>query len=114
MDEYTKFVNQKLEDSDFLKYSAGIITKHNIVGYPQKGAEKTFSIGQPMFDAEGRLLGYLGIGLFDSLDYSNDKGIRIPVECWVIELPTRHCEVGKNVFTYWQNEQRKAEIEEVR
>lgn len=57
-----------------------------------------------MFDAEGCLLGYLGIGLFDSLDYSNDKGIRIPVECWVIELPTRHCEVGKKIFTYWQNE----------
>lgn len=91
------------------KYDAGHIVHDDdeyIVAYAQYGAENTFSIGQPVYDMDGNLMGYLGIGLYNHLDYSTPKPIRIPCEKWVVLLPTEHCKNGKKVFTYWQNKER--------
>lgn len=103
-----RFVNQSEVDEELLKYDSGVVSEGNIVGYAQNGAERTFSIGQPMYDKDGNLMGYLGIGLYRSLNYvSPIPGIEIPVEHWQIMNPTKFCKVGKNVFTYWQNKKRK-------
>lgn len=80
-----------------------------IISYEMQGARETFSVGQPVFDKDGNLMGYLGIGVFNHLDYATTEPIRIPVEYWKICLPTKHCEVGKKVYTYWQH---KAESED--
>lgn len=108
------FINQlaKGVDEESLKYYAGKAYKYNdtfIVGYEQMGAQDTFSIGQPIYDEEGNLMGYLGIGLLNSLDYATYslgdeyRTLRVPVETWQICLPTKHCIHGKKIVTYWQH-----------
>ncbi len=104
-----KFINQTSEQNT--KYDAGIVVKNNnefIIGYEMKGAELTFSIGQPVYDKDLNIMGWLGIGLFDSLDYAHE-GVRVPCEYWKICLPTKYCEVGKAVYTYWQMLELKGE-----
>lgn len=104
------FVNQAGVDKSELKYDAGRVCEQNgnfTIGYEMFGAEKTFSVGQSVYDKEGNLMGYLGIGLYDALDYTTNKNTRIPAYYWQICMPTKYCEVGKRVFTYWQNEERK-------
>lgn len=91
-----------------LKYDAGNIHAHYsgdfIVDHAMRGAEETFSIGQPVYTDEGELIGYLGIGLFGNLDYYLDNlELRVPVEYWKICLPTKHCNAGVHVNTYYQN-----------
>lgn len=93
------------------EYDAGFIVKDDneyIITQFTLGAEKTFSIGQSIYDRNCNLMGYLGIGLYNNLNYSAD--IRIPCDKWVIIQPTEHCKAGKQVFTYWQNEVRKREV----
>lgn len=92
------------------QYNAGEVCIKNdeyMIGYEQQGAKDTFSVGQQVFDKDGNLMGYLGIGLYANLDYAIDTekmpNIRVPVEYWKICLPTVHCQAGKQVFTYWQN-----------
>lgn len=100
-----RFIDCYNEDHE-TKYDAGIVRHAQgefIIGYEQKGATDTFSIGQPVYDGNQNLMGYLGITVFRNLDYSTESGIRIPVETWRICLPTKHCVVGKRVYTYWQN-----------
>ncbi len=90
------------------KYDAGTVCEKDgnfIIGYEMKGAEDTFSIGQPVYDVDGNIMGWLGIGLYSSLNYSSE--IRIPCEYWQICLPTKHCVAGKKVYTYWQNKETK-------
>jgi len=95
-----KFIDQIEIDTT---YDAGIVIKHEDgygIGHEAYGAERTFSVGQPVYDKDGNLLGYLGIGLYANLDYA--VGIRVPVEYWKICLPTQDCKEGKKVYTYWQ------------
>lgn len=90
-------------DKNLLIYSAGVVAESNgiyLIHLAQSGAENTFSIGQPVFNRTGELLGYLGIGLYEHLDYS--APIRIPCEFWQICLPTSACVKGVGVYTYWQ------------
>lgn len=99
-----KFIDHYKDENVSIKYSAGVVEQYGkdfIVAYEQMGAKETFSIGQPVYDKDKNLMGYLGIGLYKNLDYSTD-GIRIPVETWTICLPTKHCVGGKKIFTYWQ------------
>ena len=99
----SRFINQNSEQNT--KYSAGVVLEYNgefIIGYEQKGAKDTFSIGQPVYDIEKNIMGWLGIGFFENLNYSNDKGVRVPCEYWKICLPTEYCKKGKMVYTYWQ------------
>ena len=49
---------------------------------------------------EKNIMGWLGIGLFEILNYS--AKVRVPCEYWQICLPTKFCETGKQVYTYWQ------------
>lgn len=111
MIETVKFVNQyRNEEMLETKYDAGIVTKNGdqfCVGYETNGAGKTFSIGQPVYDKDFNLMGYLGIGFWEHLDYAGD--MRIPVEMWTICLPTEHCIEGKHVYTYWQMMEAKKE-----
>ena len=97
------FIEQlKIKDMD-RQYDAGVVCKKDgnyIIGYEMKGAEETFSIGQPVYDKDKNIMGWLGIGLFENLNYS--AKIRVPCEYWQICLPTKFCEVGKQVYTYWQ------------
>ena len=105
-----RFVEQIKMKNVATKYDAGTVCEIDgnfIIGYEMKGAEETFSIGQPVYDVDGNIMGWLGIGLYSSLNYSSE--IRIPCEYWQICLPTKHCVVGKKVYTYWQY---KAESEE--
>ncbi|MBR0090588.1 MAG: hypothetical protein IJP92_02700 [Lachnospiraceae bacterium] len=100
-----RFIDCYNEDHE-IKYDAGIVYWYEgdfIIGYEQKGAADTFSIGQPVYDEDQNLMGYLGVTVFRNLDYSTESGIRIPVEVWRICLPTKHCVEGKKVYTYWQN-----------
>lgn len=116
----SRFIKQyDIEDIDMAtQYDAGRVCVNNgeyIISYEMQGALNTFSVGQPVFDKDGNLMGYLGIGLYAHLDYATSKSIRIPCEYWKICLPTKYCECGKKVYTYWQNELRisdKAESED--
>lgn len=104
-------LNKDVDYKDNLIYSAGkvIVTNDECrVGFEQYGAGETFSVGQPVYDRDGNLLGYLGVGLADSLDYS--CSIRVPVEYWTICLPTKYCTHGKQVYTYWQNKAKSSEV----
>lgn len=92
----------KIKDMD-RQYNAGVVCENNgnyIIGYEMQGAEETFSIGQPVYDKDKNIMGWLGIGLFENLNYS--AKVRVPCEYWQICLPTKFCEVGKQVYTYWQ------------
>lgn len=114
-DNYMCFVDQETVDEGLLKYSAGHIVKDwnggricYMASSEQYGVRKTFSIGQPVFNREGKLLGYLGIGLLDALNYATKAdGLDIPVEHWEIDLPTQECQDGVAIYTYWQNRARK-------
>ncbi|MDR0497682.1 MAG: hypothetical protein LBH42_08720 [Treponema sp.] len=105
-DMYKRFVTQESVERDLLKYSAGQVSDDRerlIIAYQQKGAEDTFSIGQPVYDKEYNLMGYMEIIVWGSLDYSERfNGENIPVEHWAIGNPTKYCRVGKQVLTYWQ------------
>ena len=93
-------------DQNDLRYDAGRVFLHKgryVIDYSQKGAEKTFSVGQPVYNDNGDLLGYLGLGLFESLNYGAD--IRVPVEFWEIQLNTPQCRNGVHIKTYWQKEE---------
>jgi len=88
-------------------YAGRVGMPDNTVDYFQKGAEDLFSIGQPVFDdtEEGRLMGYLGVDLWEHLNYSTDgryNKIEIPAERWRIFCPTKYCEPGKKIILYWQ------------
>lgn len=99
-------LNKGVDYKDNLIYSAGkvlVCSDECRVGFEQYGAGETFSVGQPVYDRDGNLLGYLGVGLADSLDYS--CSIRVPVEYW-----TMHCIDGKQVYTYWQNKAKSSEV----
>ena len=105
--EVRRFIDHINDEQTFdTKYSAGIVRldgNRYTIAYEQNGAAETFSIGQPVYDRERNLMGYLCVGLYDLLDYSAD--IRIPVERWEICLPTKDCKDGKKVYTYWQNKE---------
>jgi len=116
MEMIGRFIKQyDVEDIEMAtKFDAGKVCNNNgeyIISYEMQGARETFSVGQPVFDEDGNLMGYLGLGVFDHLDYATTKPIRIPVEYWTICLPTKYCECGKKVYTYWQNEA-GSEVEE--
>ena len=86
------------------KYDAGHIVLDDgvfIIANQMRGAEETFSIGQPIYDKDHNLMGYLAMGLYTHLNYAAD--IEIPVEKWMVCKPTKYCSNGKRVFTYWQN-----------
>lgn len=100
-----KFIDHYKDEGVDTVYDAGRVIKDDnnfIIGYEMKGAEKTFSIGQPVYDEDKNLMGYLGIGLYEALNYSNGREVRIPVERWIICLPTSYCRAGKKAYTYWQ------------
>lgn len=97
-----KFVD-KCNEKMATQYDAGKVLNNGngfIIGFQTKGAEETFSVGQPIYDDDNNLMGYLGIGLYEHLDYATD--IRIPCEHWKICLPTKYCIEGKHVNTYYQ------------
>ncbi len=110
-----KFIEQlkqlKIKEMD-KQYDAGIVCETNgnyIIGYETQGAEETFSIGQPVYDKDKNIMGWLGIGLFGTTDYSLET--IIPCEYWQICLPTKYCAVGKKVYTYWQIKEKRRDKE---
>ena len=109
--EIGKFINQIECENVETKYNSGVVTCVNgeyLIGYEQLGARDAFTVGQPVYDENGRVMGYLGVGLYEYLDYVGSYAIspRIPVEYWKICLPTKFCKEGKQIFTYWQNRER--------
>ena len=101
-----KFIDHYKDENVATKYSSGRVFKYNnefVIGYETAGAEETFSVGQPVYDKDNNLMGYTGIGLYENLDYSTERQLRIPVEHWTICLPTQYCVAGKSVYTYWQS-----------
>lgn len=109
-----RFIDRYKDKNIDTQYDAGVVHKNGndfAIAYEQKGAEETFSIGQPVYDKDKNLMGYLGIGLYASLDYSTEGQVRIPCEYWMICLPTKYCIAGKKVYTYWQT-QAESEVEE--
>ena len=107
-----KFIDQIKQTNIDTQYDAGRVWSDDngipFINNQTVGAEKTFSIGQPVYDEEGNLLGYLGASIFKNLNYALDeeilsKGVdRIPCERWIICLPTKYCKHGVKVFTFWQ------------
>lgn len=102
-----RFVNVYKNEDVETKYNAGKVYVKNgrcLVNGEQYGAEETFSIGQPVYDENGELLGYLGITLLENLGYSAE--MRIPCDVWEICMPSKFCKHGTEIFTYWQNRER--------
>ena len=98
-----RFIDHYTDENVATKYSAGRVNKYGngyMVAYEMEGAKETFSIGQPVYDKDKNIMGWLGIGLFENLNYS--AKVRVPCEYWQICLPTKFCEAGKQVYTYWQ------------
>jgi hypothetical protein len=104
-----KFIRQEPVHDDFLlSLSAGYVCMsdgmYTLANF--QGICETFTIGQPVYDSDNNLMGYLGVGLYKNLDYAHDKdkynGEKIPSEKWEIRNPTKYCQEGKQVFTYWQ------------
>lgn len=109
-----RFIDHYEDKNVDTQYGAGVVRKYGngfLIAYETRGAEKTFSIGQPVYDKDKNLMGYLGIGLYANLDYSTEGRIRIPVEHWTICLPTNHCVDGKAVYTYWQTQAERSGAE---
>lgn len=107
-----KFINQIKETGIDNSFDAGIVVEINgeyAIGYEMGGAQKSFSVGQPVYDADGNIMGWLGIGLFENLNYDNND-VRIPCEYWKICLHTAYCHTGKKVYTYWQNKTKEEEM----
>lgn len=107
-----RFIEHYKGENIQTQYDAGIVCECDgnfIIGYETKGAEETFSIGQPVYDKDNNIMGWLGIGLFDNLDYS--AYIRVPCEYWQICLPTKFCKVGKKIYTYWQKRDKELKAE---
>ena len=105
-----RFIDHYKDENVDTRYDAGVVMKyhnHFMVAYEMEGAKETFSIGQPVYDKNKNLMGYLGIGVYMNLDYSTDCNIQIPVEYWMVCLPTKYCVEGKRVYTYWQNMKRE-------
>lgn len=112
-----RFIKDILNDKEekLLQYDAGKVLKKDgkyIITDNMIGAEELFSVGEPVYDEDGNLMGYLGVGMFDHLNYSTENNVRIPVEYWQICLPTEDCISGKQVFTYWHNKAKKKKGEE--
>lgn len=104
-----RFINDILRediDDEKLQYDAGNVLEIGGIYFivdRMIGADELFSVGQPVYDEDGNLMGYLGVGLFNHLNYSTENNVRIPVEYWQICHPTEDCISGKQVFTYWHN-----------
>ncbi|MBP3851240.1 MAG: hypothetical protein J6D36_01715 [Erysipelotrichaceae bacterium] len=107
----TMFINQSKKTNIDTQYYAGrvwVVNGMPFINGQTFGAEETFSIGQPVYDEDCNLLGYLGISILENLDYALheealSKGIKkIPCENWIICLPTKYCKHGVKVFTFWQ------------
>jgi hypothetical protein len=104
------FINQEpITDEFILGLSAGRVWNYDgrlAVGHEQIGAQETFSVGQPIYDKDNNLMGYLEIGVLNNLNVSVEgkdfHGEDIPSFYWGIGKPTKHCEKGKKVYTYWQ------------
>jgi len=104
------FVNQTSVDFSNLKWAAGKVSTYKLrthivfdVQGAQHGALETFSVGQPVYDEEDNLMGFLACSLMSEVSYAERyNGERIPSAYWVIENPTAHCKVGKNIVTFWQ------------
>lgn len=112
MNSITLFCNQKKPDDKYLEYRCGTVTRIDgrfVVGFNQIGAEEyLFSIGQPVYDDEGNVMGFLGIGLYRHLDFytgemEEEKRVRIPAYYWEICLPTEHCKEFKRIRSHWQH-----------
>ena len=92
-----------------LEYETGrvcCVDEHYVIGFEMLGARSLFSIGQPVYDSENNLMGYLGIGLYDRLNQSFTEFPDLSVPCyyWEICKPTKYCIEGKRIFTYWHKE----------
>lgn len=112
MNSITLFCNQKKPDDKYLEYRCGTVTRIDgrfVVGFNQIGAEEyLFSVGQPVYDDEGNVMGWLGIGLYNHLnhytgDMEEEKRVRIPAYYWEICLPTEHCKEFKRIRSHWQH-----------
>lgn len=109
-----KFIYCYKDENVETKYDSGRLWETDdgfLINGAMVGAEETFSVGQPVFNEDGDVLGYLGIALLRNLDYAADDfdGI-IPCEVWKIERPTKHCKRGIKVYTYWQNKERRNKL----
>ena len=85
-----RFIDHYTDENVATKYSAGRVNKYGngyMVAYEMEGAKETFSIGQPVYDKDKNIMGWLGIGLFENLNYS--AKVRVPCEYWQICLPTK-------------------------
>jgi len=96
-------------DEFILSLSAGRVSQRDYgfqVAYEQMGAQGTFSIGQPVYNIENQLMGFLSIGLYESLDVHIENkdchGENIPAYFWRIDNPTSACQHGEKVYTFWQ------------
>ena len=89
--------------SESIKYCAGQVEINGNITQSQLGAIRTFSIGMPVFSTDNKFLGYLGLRLWESLDYAIESNRtnrhKIPVEHWVIEGYRGN---RMPIKTYWQ------------
>lgn len=103
-----RFIDQKQVSTDKLLYLAGYVEYSYedgcfVVADQQLEAQETFSVGQPVYDVDNNLMGYLKIGLHESVNYYGDyNGEKIPVEAWEIGNPTKYCIHDKQIITFWQ------------
>lgn len=89
--------------SSKIDYDPGI--NQYIIVQTYKELEETFSIGQPVYDCNYNLVGYLSIKLYAST-YTYKKNdselLKVPIYYWIVGNPTKYCKSGSYIYTYWQ------------
>jgi hypothetical protein len=101
-----RFIEQIKHSTEYDAGIVDVIDGNYAIAFETNGASKSFSVGMPIYDKDNNLMGYLGIGLYDGLNYGGTD-VRVPCEYWQICLPTIYCKASKKVFTYWQMLERK-------
>jgi hypothetical protein len=103
------FYDQEKPDDKWLTYDSGKLVESSsgrlCIAYEERGARMLYSVGQPIYDTDYNLLGHLGIGIYNNLNYcdspNKEHDILIPVYFWSIENQTRFAISGTKVKTYW-------------
>lgn len=110
-----RFSEQDEVKRSTINFDAGYVQEYEedgnklyVIEWIQSGAEKTFSIGQPVFNSKGDQMGVLGIYILgnDYWEKYHIAGLTV-MDAWIICMPTKHCKAGEKVYTYWQNKERE-------
>ena len=105
LNELQDTIESMIAERQKVKVASADIVVHGMENKPYYEIKYiTLDGGQPIYDTNKNKLGYLGIGLYNNLNYTNHShNIDIPCYYWMICNPTQYCKDGIIIHTYWQN-----------